>query len=63
MKLASNHPILTGLVVIGVAAAVAPQIVAGPVLNAAGFGGPGVMASTYLPTDLLFLESKDLRYR
>lgn len=53
MKLASNHPILTGLVVIGVAAAVAPQIVAGPVLNAAGFSAPGITASSFLPTVLL----------
>ncbi len=53
MKLASNHPILTGLVVIGVAAAVAPQIVAGPMLNAAGFSAPGITASSFLPTVLL----------
>ncbi len=43
---------MTGLVVIGVTAAVAPQVVAVPVLNAAGFSAPGVMASTYLPTYL-----------
>ncbi len=56
MKIASRHPFVTAAVICGAALAAAPQIATGLALTAAGFGGSGVMASTYLLTHLLSLR-------
>jgi hypothetical protein len=49
-QFAQDHPVLTTVMVTGAAVAVAPQVVTGTALSAAGFGPGGIVASQFNPS-------------
>jgi hypothetical protein len=60
-QFAQDHPVLTGVMVTGAAIAVAPQVVTGTALSAAGFGPGGIVASQFNPSVSFLLSPAKIR--